>query len=215
MAVAYVGSAANGVTSTSNTVTYTPVAGNTIVAYLGITTSASAFSSLADNNSNALSVGPTVTNGTRLIKSYYGTAITGATSYTISWTGSVAAWLNILEYSGVSSVNTSLTGNTNTGNSTAPTITCTTLVNNSWLAVGFTDTTSTTWTATTGNLRIKNTTAPSNCRSAGMDNTVVTAGSVTCTAGFGITPTVWAAVALELNPSATQLRELMLLGVGI
>jgi hypothetical protein len=55
--------------------------------------------SVKDNNSNALSFLDSGVFATPYVYAYYGTAILGATSYTVSWTGTGAITLLIVEYS--------------------------------------------------------------------------------------------------------------------
>jgi hypothetical protein len=103
--------------TTTGTVTYTPVnPGNEIVFCLSTTGSISAIT-CQDNNSNALTAGPTQANGV-VISEFYGITHTGATSYSCSWTTSRSGTVALEEYSGVSSVNASPSGNTGTSSTT-------------------------------------------------------------------------------------------------
>lgn len=211
MAIAFVnGGSVSFTTSTTATVTYTPTTGNAIIVYVGTSSSAPTMS-VVDNNNNPLKFGVIATNSGS-IQAFYGSAASGATSYKVTIGSSKTGWMLLLEYSGVISVNDNLTVNTATGSSTTPSITSTTLYNNSWLTIGIVNTATISWTATTGNLRINTTSGSSTARSASMDNTVATAGSLTC-ACIKSTANTWAIVALELN--ADDIRELPLTGCGV
>lgn len=207
--VGFVTVASSGVVAalTSATVTLSPTPGDTIVAVLGTAVTASAVS-VADNNGNPLTAGPTNTNQF----TFYGTAVTGATSYTASWTGTSTVWFDVAEYSGVGSVNASLTGNTTSGTSTSASMSCTTLIDNSWLIVLFKDSTTTSWTATSGNKRIGNTAAPSGRRCAIMDNTSATAGSLTCASTLSAS-LLFAGVCLELDPPVASTGQGSFFGI--
>jgi len=222
MAISYVGGAAFGASSAiavSATVTYSPTAGNTVVCYLQTSSSGAAPVTVVDNNGNALTAGAVQQTGVgNISRLFYGVAITGATSYKASWTGiGSVAWLDILEYAGVGSVDSAFSG-TNSTVSTGTTVTWTARINanNAWLIACFGDSAATSWTATNGNLRVNQIAgAPSGQRTACMDNTAALAGLVTCSATKSVNA-AWSVVAIALNPSGvSDIRELMLLGVGI
>lgn len=199
--ISYVGSAGKGTaTTTSITVSYSPTNGNYVVGFVAVGAVISGVS-CSDSSSNSLTAGPSNNLGSVIYGNsfYYKVPSAGITSFTFSWTGSGNAWVNVVEYSGVVGVNASLSGNTTSGATASCSQTCTTLVNNSYLVVGFLDTSSSSWTSPTGNLRISNTTTPSSGRSAIMDNTVATAGSVTCAVTKSVAAD-WLGLALELNP---------------
>jgi hypothetical protein len=189
-----------GSTVSSISPTYSPTNGNYIFVFLGIKNPGGTVTCV-DSSSNSLTAGPTTTLTNAYGYSfYYQVPSTGITGFTVNWSGGTSdGWANVIEYSGVASVNASLSGNTNSATGTNPNITCTTLVNKSWLVVGFVDSSTTSWTSPTGNLRIGNTTSPSSGRSAVMDNTSATAGSVTCSITKSLNAT-WVAMAFELDP---------------
>ena len=181
---------------TTITATYSPTAGNQIVAWVD-TGAAVTGLSCADNNSHALTPGPTVTISGVNLAGFYGTAITGATSYVCSWTTSTTPSITLEEYSGVSSVNATLSGNTASGSTSPATITVTTQDNNDWI-VGGLAASSQTLTVTVGNSRQAVTTTA--VRQVLVDNTVATAGSLTLTAT--LTNANWAAAVIELRTAA-------------
>jgi len=210
----WVGGAKNDATGsvTTITVTYSPTAGNTLVIFLE--TAPVSGGSCADNNSNALTVGPTI-SATEYQSSYYGTAITGATSYTCTWTTSTEAGIVLGEYSGVSSVNASLSGNTNSGNSATASVTVTTQDANDWIACGLGDS-SDMLTGSVGTQREQ--VAASTKKITLVDNTSSSAGSLTCAAT--LTSTGWVGIALELRTTSAvsvsqfdKRRKLTRLGV--
>jgi len=200
--VGFVNSASSGVASqTSAMATYSPTEGNTVIIYLSHNATTTG-DSCKDNLSNTLTAGPKSSNTTNKISSFYYTVPSGVTSFTCTWTTARFAYLDVLEYSGVNSVNATLTGNTGSGSAPTYTMTVTTLVNNSWLAIGFGDAAATSWTSPTGNLRLsENSGTPAGARQADMDNTSAIAGAVTC-AITGTGATAWNSVALELDPPA-------------
>ena len=188
------GNKVNCTTNTTCTITYSPTTGNRVV--LWIDTNA-VVSSLAcsDNNSNSLTAGPAIANGTSpVLAGFYGLAITGATSYTCTWTTTAVSAITIEDYSGASSFNASLSGNTASGSSTSATITVTTQDSNDWIVCGISDGINT-LTVTVGNSR-QATTGGSN-KTVLLDNTVVSPGSVTCTAT--LSSSAWAAAVIELR----------------
>ena len=190
-------SGAHNATIGTNTITatYSPTAVSVITLWLVNAATASGMA-CADNNSHALTAGPTITN-VLILTGFYGTTIAGATSYTCTWTTSGAASITLEEYSGVSSVNASLSGNTNSGTSGTATITATTQDNNDWFVCGLMASNQT-LTVTVGNSRQPVTTG--GLRQVLADNTVATAGSLTCTAT--LTSAAWAAAVIELRVAA-------------
>lgn len=224
MAIAFISPGAQtpyGSVTTGKTiaVTYAPVNGNTVVAFLS-TTGTTPSVTLVDSGSNALTAGPTFVQGANdLIQAFTYVAGSGVTGFTATWiTTNRTGSLLILEYSGVSSVNGSLTGNTaGASASLSLTITCTTLVANAWLVAGFCTTNTASWTAGTGNLRSTLISGTNNARSTAVDNTSASAGSVTCSCTASLSSATWSGIAIELDPviTGTVLRELNLLGIGV
>jgi hypothetical protein len=99
--ISYVNGGANtgGGTNGTVTVTYSPTAGNIVWAFVISVTITVSPTSVKDNNSNALSFLDSSVFASPNVYAYYGTAISGATSYTVSWTGTGAITLLIVEYS--------------------------------------------------------------------------------------------------------------------
>ena len=121
---AYVGG--NGASSTggatTETVTYSPTAGNATVLYFatgGVITGLTVNDSLG----NPLSAGPT----SGLLTSFYQYPVpSGVTSYTATWTTThPPASFIVEEYSGATAVNAALSGNTASGSSATATLTVT------------------------------------------------------------------------------------------
>ena len=107
--------------ATTQTVTYSPTAGNSTVLYFE---TGSAITNLVvkDNLSHTLSAGPT--SGT--LSSFYQYPVpAGVTSYTATWTTARQSSFVVEEYSGVTSINASLAGNTASGSSGTATLTVT------------------------------------------------------------------------------------------
>jgi hypothetical protein len=103
-----------------------------------------------DNLNNILSAGPVSGN----LASFYQFPVpSGVTSYTATWITSRQASIVVEEYSGVTGINATLTGNTNTGSSTTATITTTMDRSVATLVVGFGNNSSDTMTGTVGNQR--------------------------------------------------------------
>ncbi len=137
--------------ATTNSVTYSPTTGNTVIVFLNTTSTINTVS-CKDNNNNTLTAGSTGAGGTDDIFPFYGTAITGATSYSCSWTNSSASTISVEDYSGVVAVNTGLANNTGTATSASASLTVTTEDNNDWNVCGFGDA-GNTFTVTVGNSR--------------------------------------------------------------
>jgi hypothetical protein len=206
MAISYIGGGNNGSSTavTTISVTYSPVVGNTLCVFLALGSS-SAGLSIVDNLANSLTTGPTLS---ALYGVYY-TVPSGVTTLTASWTTAKQCGMVLMEYSGVSSVNASLTGNTATATSTTPSISVTTQDANDFVVAGFH--TGTAMTTTSGNQRKSESVG---FYMYGLDNTSATAGSVTL--GGTMTSSAWVAVAIELRASASgsNHQNLLLLGCG-
>jgi nitrogen fixation protein FixH len=188
------GNKVNCTANTTCTITYSPAAGNRVVLWIDTGVAVGSLA-CADNNSNSLTAGPVKTNGVGInLAGFYGVAITGATGYTCTWTTSTTAAVVVEDYSGSSSFNASLAGNTASGTSTSATITVTTEDSNDWVVCGISDGINA-LTVTVGNSRQATTGGAS--KTVLLDNTVVSPGSVTCTAT--LTSSAWAAAVIELR----------------
>lgn len=185
-------------TGTTITCTFSPTAGNrTMVFFDSGAAITGATVTCADNNSNALTAGPTQVTGASVnAKEFDAIAITGATSYTCSWTGgtSTAASMTAEDYSGSLGINRALSGNTATGTSGTASVSVTTEDANNWVICGIAGIANT-FTVTVGNQRQNQSTTSQ--KQVLLDNTSVLAGSVTCTATS--TSQAWTAIAIELR----------------
>ena len=119
----YVGG--NGVSqsggATTETVTYSPTAGNATVLYFATGSSITGLT-VKDNLNHTLSAGPT--SGT--LASFYQYPVpAGVTSYTATWTTARQSSFIVEEYSGATAVNAALSGNTASGSSNTATLTVT------------------------------------------------------------------------------------------
>jgi hypothetical protein len=209
MPVAFVNSGiatTGAATAATLTITYSPVAGNKVVLGIAFGGAVSAVS-CADNNSNALTSNTNQNNTYQ----FYGTAVTGATSYKVSWTTSRHASIALAEYSGVAGVGT--TGSVNNGVSNTQTISVITTKTNSFIVASIGVNGNITFTSSVGNLRNQQAGGAGNANSVEiLDNTAVASGtSVTnTTTSSSIT---WGAVAVELFPSQGS-DQLMMMGAG-
>lgn len=199
-AIEFVGvanSTSGAVEGESATVTYSPTVGNTVVVFVGVSGNPGSMV-VTDSKSATLSAGASINNGTgQYLYCFYYTATSGVTSFTASWTEGLYWAFTVVEYSGVTSINAGLSGNTNTGNSALPSITNTTQDANDWLVVGLANVSlaSNDITITTGNQR--NSDAASEVYLAVGDNTAATAGSVTVAGSQA--SAAWTAVSIELR----------------
>ena len=178
---------------------------------IGLTTS-TAVSAITckDNNNNSLTA---VVNEAARDIVFWGFAVSGATSYIVSWTTSAKSSLCIVEYSGVSAIGAT---NTSTATSTTASVAVTTTANNSWVVAQFGNGGVNTYSASVGNLRVQQgggsgaaNTEAFNDNSGGASGSSVTN---TCTCGS----TTWFGLGIELQPtvSATSNGSLLLMGVG-
>lgn len=191
------GCKANGTAVATLTITCTPTVGATIIISLNVAVAITAIT-CKDNNNNALTAGPVITSGTTVHTStFYGTVITGATSYVCNWTTNGTGSMALQSYTstGTITVNLALTGNTASGSSATATITVTTEDTNDYVVCAVGDA-GNTLTATVGTNR-QQVTAGTAGKSTLMDNTVAAAGSVTCTATH--TSSAWAIALIELR----------------
>lgn len=173
--------------------------GDTVTLFLETATSASSAPSCLDNNSNALTAGPTkITNTSTIIYSFYVlSAPSGVTSYTCNWTNSAVNSAMVQAYTGVGSINPSLANNTGGGTSaTSETLTVSLEDANDWIVCGISDT-STSFTAVTGTQR--QAVVAGGARAMLLDNTSASTGSISCATSS--VSTQWAGAVIELKHS--------------
>lgn len=197
---AHAGAPANGTAVATLTSTFTPTTGNEVVCFLN-TAVAVTSAAVKDNNANALTVGPVLVSSTTVhMASFYGVAISGATSYIATWTTNSTSSLVCEDYSGSVAVNAGLTTTPNPASGTSATASAvvTTEDSNDWVICGGGDG-GNTLTATVGTSR-QQVTAGAAGRSLLWDNTSVAAGVTTCTAT--LTSAAWAMIMIELRTSA-------------
>lgn len=220
MAIAFVGgtNTASVVGQSGFTVSYGAIAGNVVVAYIGLGGPVTALT-MKDNNGTVLTTGPTATvAATNEIMSAFYTAAAGVTAYTLAWTTSKGYGFALAEYSGVTNgVNAGLAGNTATGSSAAPMIIATTQDNNDWLVGGF-NTGVNVFTVTNGTERAVSSLTGN--RTGVVDNTAAVAGAVTL-GGTLLVSSFWSAALVELRvtagtstASAITYNQLMMVGCG-
>src|SRR5271157_943419 len=107
--------------ATTETVTYSPTAGNATVLYFA-TGGAITGLTVKDNLGHTLSAGPTSGN----LASFYQYPVpSGVTSYIATWTTARQSSFAVEEYSGVTAVNAALAGNTASGSSNTTSLTVT------------------------------------------------------------------------------------------
>jgi len=117
---------------------YTPVTiGNYIVFTLTLTKRTVAPSgtiAVVDNNSNALTLVASSNNGTEYAYLFVGASVTGVTTYTASWTGSVWVGAGITEYANATGVGAT---NSTSATSSTPSISTTPNQSNSTVVAAF------------------------------------------------------------------------------
>lgn len=210
MAISYVNSAqtTTGVTTaTTLTITDTPTTGNIVIVALTVGSqqmpgAGASGVTCQDNNGNLLAAGPSIVWLNSMGWYYfYGTAIVGATSYTCNWTTAVWATMIFGEYAGAYAVNPHLPGNTTTGTaeqSVTISINVNTTGPNNWIVCLLGDSIDI-LTADVGNQRQNVGTSIGQAQMF-MDNTVASAGSLSCSATMNNAGRAdpWIAMALEL-----------------
>lgn len=196
MAINFVGGNKNNAGANTTILSnYTPTAGNAVIVFLSVNGAVTNVTCV-DTNNNPLTAGPTATNGTTIIFSFYILySKTGATSFTCNWTTSRVSSITLEEYSGANGINANLAGNSATGTSATASISVATEDNNDWIVCGLADV-GNTLTASVGNSR-QSVISGTSCRQILMDNTVASPSSVTCSAT--LTSSAWAVVAIELR----------------
>jgi hypothetical protein len=211
MAVAFVGggsAVASG--TTSHAITYSPTAGNTVVAAIMFAQATYSGLTCVDNNNHALTA---VTTSGGLLNLFIGTAITGATRYTFSWTTSETVALVLGEYSGV--VGTGTNGTNSGSTSPAQVSVVSTKANSFMVAALGVKGISNTFTAVTGNLRESD--DNSSVSAALMDNTAASSGSSITNSASLSAVTAWDAAAVEIyptQPASGTVNLLMMMGAG-
>lgn len=204
----HIGGASNGTATvgTTFTLTYTPKPGNMVAVFVhnGVVSALD----VKDNNGNALTAGPTVVGAAAIRTScFYGSALSGATSYIATWTGGSVVGISIDEFNNVGSVNASLAGNTST--STSSTITVSqTLQANSIMLSGM-NSRNATPTVTVGTQLQRFT--GSSPELVTVQNGTGTAGAFSCTATLSLS-VLWTVAAIELVGSSPNLG--MMMGCG-
>ena len=137
----------------TQTVTYSPTAGNAAVVFFN---AGNTYTGLVvkDNLGHTLSAGPVIDN---MAGFYQYPVPAGVTSYVATWVTARQSSLAVEEYSGVTSVNPSLAGNTASGTGTTATISVTNDEATDWTVCGFGS--ALTFTAVAGNQRQQTTTS--------------------------------------------------------
>jgi len=193
--IAPVGGATAAATTnvTTLSVVYSPTAGNCAVVMLSTAAAGVTGIAVKDNLGNTLSAGPALSGE---LASFYQLPVpSGVTGYTATWTTGHQATIAVEEYSGVDSVDASLSGNTNSGSSGTATITAVRDEGGDVVVCALADA-GNTFTGTVGNTR--QTTTTSTARMILMDTS---ASPATCTAT--LTSSAWLAVALGLRPTVS------------
>ena len=190
------GTNATSIAGTSLTLTYSPTSGNEIVC--GIYTSANITGlGCADNNGNGLT--PSPYNPQNRASLFFGTAVSGATSYTFSWTGNSGAVCALVEYANVVGIGSG--GGTASGSSNLPTISNTTTAVNSVIVAFVLETVGTTFSQNTGNLRQKDTDTQITATVGLNDNTASSVGSSVTNAISAVSSNSWYIISLEMYPA--------------
>ena len=186
--------ASYSIAGTSGTVSGTfYIPGDTVVVFATLLATSTGVS-CADSNLNPLTAGPSVTYGSDTVYSFYYTVpSTTPANFKVSWVGNSKAVIQYAEYYGVLSVNASLSPNTATGVTGNPTITTTTTGPNSYVVCGMAGGNA---PAITGTLRELGGVSLPSMSLITIDNTAVSAGSVTVTTTDLYA--TWGVVALEL-----------------
>ena len=166
----YVGgaTASESAGATTLTVTYTPTTGNAAVILFNTGASAGTVT-VKDNLGNTLTAGPSI--GT--LKAFSQASVpAGVTSYTATWTTARQASMAVTEYSGATSVDIALAGNTGSGSSGTASLTITPDETTDTVVFGFGNVNSETMTGVIGNARQSTLGSASTGPVMLMDNTV-------------------------------------------
>jgi len=212
MSVSYVGGSVNETAGTTSvSITYSPTSGNTVILGLSLVTSVSSIL-CQDNNHNILSTPLYSPNSNTYL--FNGTAITGATSYAVSWIGTAAAALGIVEYSGVAGIGTGggIAGTGISGNTAI--ITNTSTENNSVFVAIFGLSSGVTVSQNQGNLRQQESSGGGGTAVVITDNTGVAIGtSITNSTTMPLCE--WWAVSLEIFPNQQALLSNLTPGCNV
>lgn len=234
MAIAFVSVAGTETAEPSNAAPVLTVSGlvtgNTAVVLIAIAKDTTTVSSVVGNNSGAGAYGTVpqvaISNaGTARVEIWalLSVGATPDTSITVNYGVAAKSVIGVLQYSGVQAFGVTASG---TGATANPTRALTTQDNNNWSVAGFCSQGTTLPTALAGNGTLRGTPVATsggggttNCSLGMVDNTVATAGSVTC--GETLAAANWAAAALELRsvlPAVAPLlftSKIALMGVGV
>jgi hypothetical protein len=202
VAIAFVNDGKNTATSgTSVVVTYSSTLNNTLVLTIQIRPTTTTVSTVVPSAGSNWTFVNGVNNGVACREEVWISAVNSPaiTSVQVNFSAAVTSGDAIVgEYSGVQSIGIN---NTNTGSTTLMTVALTTQDSNNWVVAGLGENSNAVITAATGNLRDQITDANLKAQAL-VDNTVASAGSVTCSANLATSHT-WAAVAVELRTVAT------------
>lgn len=208
MAISYVGGTSSSFTTAgTGSVSYSPTSGNAVIVFLTVSNASGTGFACKDSNNTALTLvsATPLTYSSKYLVAFYYFAGSGVTSFSANWSSANGSGnIVVVEYSGVSAFNASLSGNTATGTSSAPTITVTTEDANDYVVALIGDSTSSITSASTGTWRL-NATSNATYRAAVIDNTAASAGSVTCTSGQTVGAAGWGVVAIELRSTASDI----------
>ena len=187
--------------SSPATITYSPTSGNTVVLFVATTGTSTPY--CYDNNLNMLTVGPGQYNfNSPSLLSYIEVAGNSVTSFTCVFAAVDTVSVTLYEYSGslgfnlipnLTACSGTIANNACTGSGTSASMTVTTDDANDYIVCGFSDT-SNAFSVVTGTSRENET---SKATLVMLDNTVASAGSVTCAAS--LTSAAWAAAVIELR----------------
>jgi hypothetical protein len=189
--VTFTGATASGTASLS------PSAGQRVTLFI-FTNAVTTAMGCVDSGSNALTAGPQASTASSDLYAFTENVGSGITGFSCSWSGSANGWLMVGAYTNVAGgVNGSICSgvceiNANSGTAS---LTGTTQDANDYLVCAFADKASATFTVTVGTSRAAVTTGAS--RGVALDNTVASAGTVSCTAT--LSTNVWLAVGIELR----------------
>jgi hypothetical protein len=207
MAIAAVGgSNANGNLVSTVTAAYSPTAGDTVCLFIHFFPNLFTGLTVQDNLGNALTPGPTITysSGNQASYAFYQNPVpSGVTGYVASWaTNTSHAAMVLEEYSGVSSINVSISGNSGSGSATPVALSVTTEDANDLVVFSFADQGGGPFTVTTGTLRQTSTSALFT-NAVLVDSSVASPGTCTGAATYTLGGP-WTGVAIELRTPRTQ-----------
>lgn len=205
MAIAATTGATNNITSStlSCVVTVTLTAGRCAIVVCATKVTGQTVASVVDSGGSTYSkLAGAIDDGGQSVE-IWGTTATGTTSsttVTVTWNSGASGRKGALveEYSGVVAIGTNAT---NSGTGTNPTVTRSTQDANNYIVAGLSGTYDASITASVGTVR-QTVNAGTNLSAVLMDNTVASAGSLTCTGTQGVSA-AWVAAAIELRSVVT------------